>query len=225
MGRLGPQSVEWVDAIRQSPPGDPPTLIAQKLRGEPARQPRIDGAIAGSVSISPLSRGISGLWQATRMSQRTAALYRHDPRELHTAAIGLALRGVHPTIDRAEPALRTVSAVPMPEKPAQRRPLRTWNPQHPPNPDLRRLHLASQRKAEASRFRPSAAGGADPGDRSRGLGDHVLTFMIAMARGSRARSVSWARAYSRSSRTPIRSASPQASTGSTRWERSSPCRW
>lgn len=60
------------------------------------------------------------------MLQRTAALFGHDPTELRTAASGLVLRGVHPTVESAEASLRTVRAVPMPEKPTQRRSLRTW---------------------------------------------------------------------------------------------------
>ena len=60
------------------------------------------------------------------MVLRTAALYDRDPRELETAAEMLALRGVHPTVDEARSALLPVRDTPMPEKPAARRPWRTW---------------------------------------------------------------------------------------------------
>ena len=60
------------------------------------------------------------------MVLRTAALYGHDPRELETSAAVLALRGVHPTVDAAREALLKVRDRPLPEKPAARRPLRTW---------------------------------------------------------------------------------------------------
>ena len=60
------------------------------------------------------------------MVLRTAALYGRDPRELDTSASVLALRGVHPTVDAAREALLEVRDRPLPEKPATRRPLRTW---------------------------------------------------------------------------------------------------
>jgi hypothetical protein len=60
------------------------------------------------------------------MALRTAALYGRDPRELETSAEVLALRGVHPTVDAAREALLGVRDLPLPEKPATRRSLRTW---------------------------------------------------------------------------------------------------
>jgi hypothetical protein len=60
------------------------------------------------------------------MLLRTAAVYDHDPRELQTAAEMRALRGVHPTVDAARAALLSVRDTPLPEKPATRRPWRTW---------------------------------------------------------------------------------------------------
>ena len=127
MEKLGPPSLEWAQATRQSRPDDPPATIAEQLRDESARLARIDGAIAGTPFFAAVIPGYLGfLWQEDRMSLRTAALFGHDPTELRTAASGLALRGVHPTAESAEASLRTVSAIPMPEKPAQRRSLRTW---------------------------------------------------------------------------------------------------
>ena len=127
MEKLGPPSLEWAQATRQSRPNDPPAMIAEQLRGESARLARIDGAIAGTPFFAAVIPGYLGfLWQEDRMSLRTAALFGQDPTELRTAASGLALRGVHPTVESAEASLRTVSAIPMPDKPAQRRSLRTW---------------------------------------------------------------------------------------------------
>ena len=60
------------------------------------------------------------------MVLRTAALYGRDPRELQTSAEVLVLRGVHPTVDVAREALEKVRDVPLPEKPAKRRSVRTW---------------------------------------------------------------------------------------------------
>ena len=45
---------------------------------------------------------------------------------LETAAEMLALRGVDPTVDAARSALLAVRDTPLPEKPAARRPWRTW---------------------------------------------------------------------------------------------------
>ena len=127
MEKLGSSSLEWAQATRQSRPNDPPAKIAEQLRDESARLARIDGAIAGTPFFAAVIPGYLGfLWQEDRMSLRTAALFGHDPTELRTAASGLALRGVHPTAESAEASLRTVSAIPMPEKPAHRRSLRTW---------------------------------------------------------------------------------------------------
>ena len=127
MEKLGPPSLEWAQATQQSRPDEPPALIADELRGESGRLARIDGAIAGTPFFAAVVPGYLGfLWQQDRMSLRTAALFGHDPTELRTAASGLALRGVHPSVASAEAALRAVSAAPMPEKPTQRRSLRTW---------------------------------------------------------------------------------------------------
>ena len=93
-----------------------------------ARRSRpIDGAVAGTPFLIALVPGyLLYLRQEARMLLRTAALYDRDPRELETAAEMLALRGVHPTVDDARSALLPVRDAPMPEKPAARRPWRTW---------------------------------------------------------------------------------------------------
>ncbi len=127
MERLGPPSLEWAQTTRKNRPDDPPVKIADELRGQSGRLARIDGAIAGTPFYAAVVPGYLGfLWQGGRMTSRTAALFGHDPTELRTAASGLALRGVHPTVESAEASLRAVSAVPMPEKPSERRSLRTW---------------------------------------------------------------------------------------------------
>jgi hypothetical protein len=66
------------------------------------------------------------LWQETRMTLRLAALYGRDPRDLHTSAELLRLRGLHRTVEAAEAALRAVDATTEPSKPDRRRPLRVW---------------------------------------------------------------------------------------------------
>ena len=102
-------------------------MIAEELRGQSARLARIDGAIAGTPFYAAVIPGYLGfLWQGGRMTLRTAALFGRDPTDLQTAASGLALRGVHPSVESAEASLRAVKDVPMPEKPTQRRSLRTW---------------------------------------------------------------------------------------------------
>jgi len=60
------------------------------------------------------------------MTLRIAALYGRDPRELKTAGEMLALRGVHPTVEEAEAALAATQNAPMPDRPTDRRSLRTW---------------------------------------------------------------------------------------------------
>jgi hypothetical protein len=60
------------------------------------------------------------------MTLRVAALYGRDPGDLRTAAEMLALRGVHPTPEVAERTLVAVRAAGVPEKPSERRPLRSW---------------------------------------------------------------------------------------------------
>jgi hypothetical protein len=102
-------------------------VIAEELRTQSAQVARIDGAITGTPFLIALVPGYLGyLWQEGRMVLRTAALYGRDPGELETSAEVLALRGVHPTVDAAREALLEVRDRPLPEKPASRRPLRTW---------------------------------------------------------------------------------------------------
>ena len=60
------------------------------------------------------------------MGLRTAALFGHDPSTLHTAAEMLTLRGVHPTVEESETALREIADTPVPPRVTKRRSLRTW---------------------------------------------------------------------------------------------------
>jgi hypothetical protein len=113
--------------VREARPEVARAVIAEELRTQSAQVARIDGAITGTPFLIALVPGYLGyLWQEGRMVLRTAALYGRDPRELDTSAEVLALRGVHPTVDAAREALLEVRDVPLPEKPATRRPLRTW---------------------------------------------------------------------------------------------------
>ncbi len=124
---LGEPSLDWARRVDKDRPGVPRAVIADQLRTQSAQVARIDGAIAGTPFLIALAPGYLGyLWQEGRMVLRTAALYGHDPRELETSAAVLALRGVHPTVDAAREALLKVRDRPLPEKPAARRPLRTW---------------------------------------------------------------------------------------------------
>jgi hypothetical protein len=124
---LGQQSLDWADHVREARPEVARAVIAEGLRTQSAQVARIDGAITGTPFLIALVPGYLGyLWQEGRMVLRTAALYGRDPRELDTSAEVLALRGVHPTVDAAREALLEVRALPLPEKPATRRPLRTW---------------------------------------------------------------------------------------------------
>jgi len=124
---LGEPSLEWARRVREERPGVPRSVIADGLRTQSAQVARIDGAIAGTPFLIALAPGYLGyLWQEGRMVLRTAALYGRDPRELDTSAAVLALRGVHPTVQAAREALLEVRDLPLPGKPATRRPLRTW---------------------------------------------------------------------------------------------------
>jgi hypothetical protein len=125
--QLGQQSLDWAHRIREARPDVARAVIAEELRTQSAQIARIDGAITGTPFLIALVPGYLGyLWQEGRMVLRTAALYGRDPRELETSAAVLALRGVHPTVDAAREALLGVRDLPLPQKPARRRPLRTW---------------------------------------------------------------------------------------------------
>jgi len=102
-----------------------PAEIADDLRAQSVKIARIDGAIAGTPFFVALVPGyLSYVWQEARMGLRTAALFGNDPGTMRTAAEMLTLRGVHPTVEKAEAALRGVEAAPPPV--AERRSLRTW---------------------------------------------------------------------------------------------------
>jgi hypothetical protein len=125
--RLGEQSVEWASRIQEERPDVPRAVIAEELRVQTAQVARIDGAVSGTPFLIALIPGyLAYLWQEGVMERRIAALYGKDPRDLETAANILVLRGVHPTSDAAREALIEVRDAPLPQKPAQRRPLRVW---------------------------------------------------------------------------------------------------
>jgi hypothetical protein len=124
---LGEPSRDWARRVHEGSPDVPRAVVAEELRTQSAKVARIDGAISGTPFLIALVPGYLGyLWQEGRMVLRTAALYGRDPRELETSAEVLALRGVHPTVDAAREALLRVRDLPLPDKPATRRPLRTW---------------------------------------------------------------------------------------------------
>jgi hypothetical protein len=127
VARIADESTRWAQSARGSRPDTPPAEIAEELRLKSARIARIDGAISGTPFFIALVPGyVSYLWQEMRMTMRTAALYGRDLRALRTAAEMLALRGLHPNVESAEAALVRVQETPMPERPTERRSLRTW---------------------------------------------------------------------------------------------------
>jgi hypothetical protein len=125
--RLGDGSREWARSVRSARPNIPAAHVAEELRTQTAQIARIDGAISGTPFFIALVPGyVTYLWQEMRMTLRIAALYDRDPLGLQTAGEMLALRGVHPSVEAAESALVTVRDTPMPDRPAERRSLRTW---------------------------------------------------------------------------------------------------
>lgn len=185
--RIADGSTQWAAAARRNRPDTPAAEIAEELRVKSAQIARIAGAISGTPFFIALVPGyISYLWQETRMTMQTAALYGRDLRTLTTAAEMLALRGVHPSVDSAEAALAAVQATPMPERPTERRSLRTW------------VHSVYLLLVLGGFLSPSAAGPPKQGwlDRLRSVASVLLavaiwvmtwvlpvTFMIAMAWG------------------------------------------
>jgi hypothetical protein len=125
--RMADQSTDWAQATLRNHPDTPRAEIVEELRSNAALVARIDGAVSGTPFFLALVPGyVSYLWQEMRMTMRTAALYGRDPRALRTAAEMLALRQVHPTVESAEAALSKVQETATPERPTERRSLRTW---------------------------------------------------------------------------------------------------
>ena len=124
---LGGPSLEWAQRMQAERAEVPRPVIAEELRIQTAKLARLDGAVSGTPFLIALVPGyLAYLQQEGRMLLGTAALYGRDPRELETSAEVLMLRGVHPSIDAARAALLSVRDTPLPDKPAARRPLRTW---------------------------------------------------------------------------------------------------
>jgi hypothetical protein len=125
--RLADEAQHWADSVRAARPDTHRAVIAEEMRLQTAQIARVDGAIAGTPFMLALIPGyLTYLWQEMRMTLRTAALYDRDPHTLRTAAEMLALRGVHPTIERAEEELIRARDTPLPEKPEHRRPIKNW---------------------------------------------------------------------------------------------------
>jgi hypothetical protein len=122
---LAEPSRAWAENALRKRPDATPAEIAEDLRGQSGKIARIDGAVAGTPFFIALVPGYTSyLWQEARMGLRTAALFGSDPATMRTAAEMLALRGVHPTAEAAEVALREVAEKPPPV--SSRRSLRTW---------------------------------------------------------------------------------------------------
>jgi hypothetical protein len=127
IGRLAEASVKWAQSVTSARPETPRAELVEELRIQTAQIARIDGAISGTPALIALVPGyLTYLYQEMRMTLRTAALYGRDPTELRTAAEMLALRRVHPTVEQAEAALIAAKSRPIPERPTERRSLRTW---------------------------------------------------------------------------------------------------
>jgi hypothetical protein len=125
--RLGESSLEWAGRVQEERHDVRRGVIAEEVRIQTAQVARIDGAVSGTPFLIALVPGyLAYLWQEGVMERRIAALYGHDARDLETSARVLALRGVHPTADAAREALLKVRDAPFPDKPTERRPLRTW---------------------------------------------------------------------------------------------------
>jgi len=125
--RLADEAQQWAKSVRDERSDTHRAVIAEELRVQTAQIARVDGAIAGTPFMFALIPGyLTYLWQEMRMTLRTAALYDRDPHTLRTAAEMLALRGVHPTVERAEEELIRTRDTPLPEKPEHRRPLKNW---------------------------------------------------------------------------------------------------
>jgi hypothetical protein len=184
--RLGQPSLEWSQRARAHRPDVPRAVIAEEQRIQSSRLAALDGAVAGTPFLLALVPGyVVYLRQEVRLVLRIAALYDRDPRDIDAAADLLALRGVHPSVDAARSALLQVQATPMPDKPAKRRPLRTW------------VHSVYVLLILGGFLSPHADGGAQPSHPrlktalAAIIGIAVwlttwvfpLTFMIAMAWG------------------------------------------
>jgi hypothetical protein len=125
--RLRDSSREWAEAARRARADTPVAELAEELRIQTAKIARIDGAVSGTPFLIAFVPGyVTYLWQEMVMTLRTAALYDRDPRSLATASEMLVLRGVHPSVEKAEAALIAARDTPVPEKPPERRPLRKW---------------------------------------------------------------------------------------------------
>jgi hypothetical protein len=118
---------QWAERARAARPDASPATLAEEQRVGSAKVARVDGAIAGTPFFLALVPGyVAYLQQEARMTLRIAALYGRDPADLRTAAEMLALRGVHPTPEAAERSLIAVREAGAPEKPSERRPVRSW---------------------------------------------------------------------------------------------------
>jgi hypothetical protein len=123
--KLAEPSRQWAEKALRERPDATPAAIADDLRTQSSRIALIDGAVAATPFFVALVPGyLSYLWQEARMGLRTAALFGRDPATMRTAAEILALRGVHPTVEEAETALRAVAA--RPPHVTEGRSLRTW---------------------------------------------------------------------------------------------------
>jgi hypothetical protein len=125
MERLAEPSAAWAHQALRSNPNRTPAELGEALRLQSVKIARVDGAVAGTPFFIALVPGyMNYLWQEARMGLRMAALFGREPGTVGTAAELLALRGVHPSREAAEAALRAIPEHPAPV--TERRSLRSW---------------------------------------------------------------------------------------------------
>lgn len=107
--RLAEPTRAWAAAVRERLGDDEAALTARcaALVRETTTVSRVDGAVAGTpFFIALVPAYVAFLWGQARMLLRIAALRGRDPGDPAIAAELLALRGIHPTVEAAEEALR-----------------------------------------------------------------------------------------------------------------------
>jgi hypothetical protein len=114
---------EWAERARERPRA---ATADDQLR-RTITTARVDGAIAGTpFFIALVPAYVAFLLQEVRLHLRVAALYGHDPADPRVAGDFLVLRGVRRDVDEAVAELEAVRATPLPPRPAQRTPIRSW---------------------------------------------------------------------------------------------------
>jgi hypothetical protein len=97
--RLGPRAIADAAGLRGESSRGADRLVAERA----VRLTSIHGAIAGTpLFLALVPAYMAMLWEQARMVLRIAALHERDATSTRAAAEILVLRGVHPTVERAE---------------------------------------------------------------------------------------------------------------------------